>query len=72
MTIFPKDKQCSKCNETFSCGGLLGCWCGDVKLDPAMLATLKERYNNCLCSSCLKAVAADADADADAKAQLHA
>ena len=60
MTVFPKDKQCSKCGETFGCGGLLGCWCSDVKLDPATLAKLKERYDNCLCAACLKSFAAAA------------
>jgi hypothetical protein len=60
MTVFPKDKQCSKCGETFNCGGLLGCWCSDVKLDPATLAALKERYDNCLCPSCLKTFSAAA------------
>ena len=56
MTVFPTDKKCSKCGDTFRCSGILGCWCGDVKLDPATLAMLKERYDNCLCPACLKGI----------------
>ena len=54
--MFEKEKRCEKCGETFGCGGLLGCWCRDVKLDTATLALLKERYNDCLCPECLKAM----------------
>ncbi len=56
MTLLAKDKQCSKCGETFGCGGILGCWCRDVKLDTAALAALKAQYNDCLCPTCLKAL----------------
>jgi hypothetical protein len=38
----------------FDCGGLLGCWCRDVKLDAATLAAMKQRYTDCLCPDCLK------------------
>jgi hypothetical protein len=55
MTLFPKEKQCSKCGQPFDCGGLLGCWCRDVKLDEATLASLKAAYADCLCPNCLKA-----------------
>lgn len=55
MTLLQKDKRCSKCGETFGCGGLLGCWCRDVTLDEATLARLKAEYADCLCPSCLKA-----------------
>jgi hypothetical protein len=56
--MFEKEKRCPKCGVAFDCGGLLGCWCRDVKLDSAMLAALKERYNDCLCPHCLKELAA--------------
>ena len=54
MSLLGKEKRCSKCGETFGCGGLLGCWCRDVELDAAARALLKERYDDCLCPSCLK------------------
>jgi len=41
----------------FDCGGLFGCWCRDVKLDQATLATLKQQYTDCLCRACLEQVA---------------
>jgi hypothetical protein len=56
--MFEKQKRCSKCGLTFECGGLLGCWCRDVKLDRAALAALKERYDDCLCPDCLNKIAA--------------
>jgi hypothetical protein len=55
--MFEKEKHCSKCGQTFDCGGLFGCWCRDVKLDRAALAALKQAYADCLCPACLKAVA---------------
>jgi len=53
--MFEKEKRCSKCGETFGCGGLVGCWCRDVKLDEATLAALKAQHDDCLCPNCLKA-----------------
>ena len=55
--MFEKEKRCSKCGAAFDCGGLLGCWCRDVTLDAQTLAALKEKYADCLCPSCLKAMA---------------
>jgi hypothetical protein len=60
--MFEKEKRCSKCDAEFSCGGLLGCWCRDVKLDDATLAALTQGYADCLCPACLKAVAAASNA----------
>ncbi|HET9831862.1 MAG TPA: cysteine-rich CWC family protein [Vicinamibacterales bacterium] len=60
--IFAKEKRCSKCGLAFDCGGLFGCWCRDVKLSEAQLAMLRKRYVDCLCPTCLKAVAADISA----------
>lgn len=62
--MFEKEKRCSQCGAAFDCGGLLGCWCRDVKLDEAALAALKASYADCLCPACLKAVAARAAVDA--------
>ncbi len=55
--MFAKEKRCSKCGVSFDCGGLLGCWCRDIKLDATTLATMKERYDDCLCPDCLKQLA---------------
>ena len=60
--IFAKEKRCSKCGLAFDCGGLFGCWCRDVKLSEAQLAMLRKRYVDCLCPTCLKALAADISA----------
>ena len=57
--IFAKEKRCSKCGVAFDCGGLFGCWCRDVKLSEAQLASLRGRYVDCLCPNCLKTVAAE-------------
>ena len=61
--IFSKEKRCSKCGVAFECGGLLGCWCRDVKLDRAQLDLLKKRYVDCLCPQCLGQLATAAPAD---------
>ena len=56
--ILSKEKRCSKCGVAFECGGLLGCWCRDIKLDRAQLDVLKQRYVDCLCPQCLRQFAA--------------
>ncbi|TAJ23980.1 MAG: hypothetical protein EPO64_10170 [Nitrospirae bacterium] len=50
-------KACGHCHQTFVCQQAGGCWCGTVKLDPAQLAWIKQKYANCLCPPCLGAVA---------------
>ncbi len=52
------EKICGECRQTFSCQQEGGCWCGTVKLDAAQLAWIKQRFENCLCPTCLTAVAA--------------
>ena len=64
MTLLAKEKHCLKCGAAFDCGGLLGCWCRDVKLDAAQLSALQENYADCLCPACLKAIADRAALDA--------
>jgi len=56
MRLFEKEKACSKCGQAFGCGGLLGCWCRDVKLDERTLKDLRAAYADCLCPDCLKAL----------------
>jgi hypothetical protein len=62
VTIFEKEKRCSKCGLAFTCGGLLGCWCKSVKLDQAILLEIKK-YSDCLCPSCLMDMALKHDPD---------
>jgi hypothetical protein len=59
--MFAKEKRCSKCGLSFDCGGLLGCWCREVKLDAAKLAALRQQYADCLCRACLETCAVSAD-----------
>jgi Cysteine-rich CWC len=55
LSCFMKDKICSKCNVTFSCGSPEpGCWCESIHLTHETLQLLKEKYDNCLCPECLK------------------
>jgi hypothetical protein len=60
-------KICGHCSRSFSCKQETGCWCGSVKLDAAQLAWIKQTYDNCLCPSCLTAVATGTLSDPKAK-----
>jgi hypothetical protein len=49
------EKKCSKCETVFTCQNeSSGCWCESVRLTQETLAHLKEHYENCLCTKCLK------------------
>jgi hypothetical protein len=56
------EKKCSRCGAAFLCRQAEGCWCGGVRVDAAMLAEIRERYADCLCEECLRALAHSADA----------
>jgi hypothetical protein len=58
--MFASVKRCSKCGLPFDCGGLLGCWCRDIRLDPAALSALRQQFGDCLCRACLETYAAPA------------
>lgn len=48
-------QRCPACGDAFACEiGLQGCWCVQVDLSPATLKALKNKYNGCLCRSCLE------------------
>jgi hypothetical protein len=50
---------CAACGTAFGCGAKLdGCWCTEVKLTDAQAAELRERFDDCLCPSCLGSIAA--------------
>ncbi|HEY7189089.1 MAG TPA: cysteine-rich CWC family protein [Vicinamibacterales bacterium] len=55
-----KDPQaCAACGGDFICGATVtGCWCTQVKLNADTRASLRGRYKNCLCRSCLEREAA--------------
>jgi Cysteine-rich CWC len=51
---------CERCGARFGCGAGEGtCWCAGVGLDDAARAVLAERYERCLCPTCLAAAAAE-------------
>jgi hypothetical protein len=55
----PQQKTCEKCGAKFDCHAPSGpCWCDEIKLKTDTLASLRAKYNDCLCPTCLKAVAA--------------
>jgi hypothetical protein len=54
---------CPRCGGAFACGvgadPATPCPCAGVALGPARRAELAARYDDCLCVSCLAALAAD-------------
>jgi len=53
----PLNKVCAECRRTFECGQY-GCWCGTVGITESQMDWIEARYQDCLCSVCLKKVAA--------------
>jgi len=55
------DARCPRCGGAFHCGAndAAPCACTAVKLDTAVLAALRERYDGCLCLACLREMADD-------------
>lgn len=52
-------KTCARCGASFVCkvDDLPHCQCVNVTLAPGLLDQLKDKYNDCLCSRCLKELA---------------
>ena len=49
---------CEACGNAFTCGATLaGCWCAEVTVSERLRAQLRNRYQNCLCRSCLERLA---------------
>ena len=47
------------CGDPFGCGAKLdGCWCVQVQLPTEIAAALKTEFLDCVCPTCLHAVAA--------------
>lgn len=51
----PSEDTCPRCGRGFHCGAAepAPCPCGTLRLDPAVLAELRQRYEGCLCLACL-------------------
>jgi len=53
----PEKSICESCGEAFSCGANVGkCWCFAVEVKAETLAELQEKFEGCLCESCLKGI----------------
>ncbi len=54
---------CPRCGGAFACGvdadRTTPCFCAGIALDASRLAQLRARYPDCLCSTCLQALAND-------------
>jgi len=50
---------CPRCSRRLGCGaaGPTPCPCTTLRLEPALLARLRERWPTCLCLDCLRALA---------------
>jgi hypothetical protein len=51
------DKICENCSQTFECGGY-GCWCGSLGVTEPQMDWIADRFQDCLCPTCLGKVAA--------------
>jgi hypothetical protein len=50
-----KNKICGACGAGFECGApSRTCWCESVKVSAETLASLRERFGDCLCPRCLE------------------
>jgi hypothetical protein len=51
---------CARCGSAFHCGAsdAAPCACTRLRLSADVLATLRRRYDGCLCPVCLQALAA--------------
>lgn len=55
----PAPDRCPRCGQTFACGvaGAGPCACTTVRLEPELLARLRQRFDTCLCLRCLAELA---------------
>jgi hypothetical protein len=55
LPTLKRAQECPACGQAFACEiNLNGCWCKEVKLSEATLQALRNKYNGCLCRSCLE------------------
>jgi hypothetical protein len=53
-----EEKYCPRCHAVFECkvGSILLCQCTTVSLKEKERDYMREKYDDCLCASCLKKV----------------
>ncbi|WP_408605987.1 cysteine-rich CWC family protein [Imhoffiella purpurea] len=55
-----RDKVCPRCGRTFAClaAHVERCDCMRIPLTPAATASVRARYDDCLCGDCLRDLSA--------------
>lgn len=56
----PKTVTCPMCGEPFTCGMSTSCWCVTRVVPDPVRRYLAERYETCVCSTCLDRLIAEA------------
>ena len=53
------NRLCPRCGGAFRCGvdDVVPCACASIALSAALLAALRARHTDCLCTDCLRALA---------------
>jgi hypothetical protein len=56
-----EEKYCPRCNTVFECkvGSILICQCTTVRLNEKERDYMREKFDDCLCASCMKEVRAE-------------
>ena len=52
----PRTLRCERCGVAFECDPRGACWCANVPVPPEALVQIRQKYADCLCPACLKAV----------------
>lgn len=47
------EKVCPRCSAKFHCYGDQDCWCEDAQVHRKDLIIIMDKYDDCLCPSCL-------------------
>ncbi|MCW8798081.1 MAG: cysteine-rich CWC family protein [Prosthecochloris sp.] len=50
----PKSVTCPRCGKAFECRLAGDCWCASVDVSEAIRRSLVERYDTCICRTCLE------------------
>ncbi|PWU04442.1 MAG: hypothetical protein C5B52_01525 [Bacteroidetes bacterium] len=60
-------KVCPRCGKYFECkmGDIQNCQCFTVQLSPPARDMVSEKFDDCLCNACLKAIQAEYQKKAD-------
>ncbi len=50
-----ENKVCESCSAEFGCGAKLdGCWCTELTLTEQQAETIRTKFTDCLCPTCLE------------------